>query len=109
MSLSDQARARCGRPAGRGGEPRRPRHPGEAQALDRLTDADILSALRDLPGELRLAVYLADVEGYSYREIARITGAPVGTVAARLHHGRARLRDRLAVVAVRRGVAAAPG
>ena len=109
MSLSDQARARCGGPGGRAARPRRARHPGEAQALDRLTDADILSALRDLPDELRLVVYLADVEDYSYREIARITGTPVGTVAARLHHGRARLRDRLAAIAARRGVAAAPG
>jgi RNA polymerase sigma-70 factor (ECF subfamily) len=85
------------------------RYPAEAQALDRLPDADILCALHDLPDELRLAVYLADVEGYPYREIAEIMGTPVGTVASRLHHGRGRLRARLAAAAARRGLAAAPG
>jgi RNA polymerase sigma-70 factor, ECF subfamily len=81
----------------------------EAHALDRLPDSDIVRALRDLPEDLRLAVYLADVEGYCYREIAEITGMPVGTVAARLHNGRGRLRDRLARSAVRRGLATASG
>jgi len=81
----------------------------EAHALDRLPDSDIVRALRDLPEDLRLAVYLADVEGYCYRDIAEITGMPVGMVAARLHLGRGRLRDRLAMSAVRRGLAAASG
>jgi|SRR5487761_442190 RNA polymerase sigma-70 factor (ECF subfamily) len=109
MSPSDQAQARCGRFAGRRVLPRRVRHPADAQALDRLPDSDILSALHDLPDELQLAVYLADVEGYHYSEIALIMGTPVGTVASRLHHGRARLRDRLAAIAVQRGLATAPG
>jgi RNA polymerase sigma-70 factor (ECF subfamily) len=81
----------------------------EARALDRLPDSDIVRALRDLPEDLRLAVYLADVEGYCYREIAEITGTPVGTVAARLHRGRGRLRDRLARSAILRGLAPASG
>jgi len=85
------------------------RYAGETQALNRLPDSDILSALHDLPDELRLAVYLADVEGYPYRDIALIMGTPVGTVASRLHHGRGRLRARLAAAAVRRGLAPAPG
>ncbi len=52
----------------------------EAEALDRTTDSDLLRALRDLPGEFRTAVYLADIEGYPYREIAEMMGTPVGTV-----------------------------
>jgi RNA polymerase sigma-70 factor, ECF subfamily len=81
----------------------------EAQALARLPDSDIAGALRDLPEELRLAVWLADVEGFRYREIADLLGMPVPAVAARLHRGRRRLRDRLAASAVRRGLAPAPG
>ena len=109
MSLSDQARARGGRFAGRSALPRRVRRPADAQALDRLPDCDILSALHDLPDELQLTVYLADVEGYPYRAIAEIMGTPVGTVASRLHHGRARLRHRLAAIAVQRGLATVTG
>jgi RNA polymerase sigma-70 factor (ECF subfamily) len=67
----------------------------EAEALDRTTDSDLLRALRDLPGEFRTAVYLADVEGYPYREIAEIMGTPVGTVMSRLHRGRRKLREQL--------------
>jgi len=67
----------------------------EAEALDRATDSDLLRALRDLPSEFRTAVYLADVEGYPYREIAEIMGTPVGTVMSRLHRGRRKLREQL--------------
>jgi RNA polymerase sigma-70 factor (ECF subfamily) len=81
----------------------------EAQTLARLPDCDIAGALRALPDELRLAVWLADVEGFRYREIADMLGMPVTTVAARLHRGRRRLRDRLAASAIRRGLAPAPG
>jgi RNA polymerase sigma-70 factor, ECF subfamily len=91
------------------GAPRRGvRFAAEPQALGVLPDADILCALRDLPDDLRLAVYLADVEGYRYNEIAEIMGTPVGTVASRLHLGRGRLRDRLALFAAERGLAPAP-
>src|SRR6201984_1561885 len=65
----------------------------EAEALDRTTDSDLLRALRDLPGEFRTAVYLADIEGYPYREIAEMMGTPVGTVMSRLHRGRKRIRE----------------
>src|ERR1700751_434712 len=68
----------------------------EAEALDRTTDSDLLRALRDLPGEFRTAVYLADIEGYPYKEIAEMMGTPVGTVMSRLHRARARLRESLA-------------
>jgi RNA polymerase sigma-70 factor (ECF subfamily) len=71
----------------------------EAEALDRLTDSEIMRALRDLPEEFRVAVYLADIEGYAYKEIAEIMGTPIGTVMSRLHRGRGRLRDKLAAYA----------
>jgi RNA polymerase sigma-70 factor (ECF subfamily) len=67
----------------------------EAEALDRTTDSDLLRALRDLPGEFRTAVYLADIEGYPYREIAEMMGTPVGTVMSRLHRGRKKIREQL--------------
>lgn len=68
----------------------------EAEALDRLADSEVLRALRDLPEDFRTAIYLADIEGYPYREVARIMGTPIGTVMSRLHRGRERLRSKLA-------------
>jgi RNA polymerase sigma-70 factor (ECF subfamily) len=68
----------------------------EAEALDRLGDSDILAALRDLPQDFRMAIYLADIEGYPYREIAEMMGTPIGTVMSRLHRGRSKLREKLA-------------
>jgi len=68
----------------------------EAQALDRITSPEITWALRALPAEFREAVYLTDVEGYSYRETAALMGTPVGTVMSRLHRGRSALRESLA-------------
>jgi RNA polymerase sigma-70 factor, ECF subfamily len=67
----------------------------EAQALERLADSEILMALRELPAEFRVAIYLADIEGYPYRQIADIMGIPIGTVMSRLHRGRAKLKQRL--------------
>ncbi len=67
----------------------------EAEALDHTTDSDLLRALRELPNEFRTAVYLADIEGYPYREIAEIMGTPVGTVMSRLHRGRRKIREQL--------------
>jgi RNA polymerase sigma-70 factor, ECF subfamily len=75
----------------------------EAEALDRLADSDILRALRELPEEFRIAIYLADVEGYPYREIAEMMGTPLGTVMSRLHRGRSKLRGKLAKHAPGRG------
>jgi RNA polymerase sigma-70 factor, ECF subfamily len=73
----------------------------EAQAIERLADSDILQALRELPDEFKVAIYLADIEGYPYREIAEIMGIPLGTVMSRLHRGRAKLRKKLASYAPR--------
>lgn len=67
----------------------------EAEAIDRLPDAVIRDALNSLPEERRMVIYLADVEGFSYQQIAEIMDTPVGTVMSRLHRGRKELRELL--------------
>jgi RNA polymerase sigma-70 factor, ECF subfamily len=84
-----------------------PARSAEAEALDRLADSEILQALRSLPSEFRVAIYLADVEGYPYREIAEMMDTPIGTVMSRLHRGRTKLRQQLAGRAPGRQMAAA--
>jgi RNA polymerase sigma-70 factor, ECF subfamily len=69
----------------------------EEEAMNRLADTEVLRALRDLPEGFSSVLYLADVEGYQYKEIADMLGLPIGTVMSRLHRGRQRLRVRLAM------------
>ncbi|MCS4484072.1 sigma-70 family RNA polymerase sigma factor [Gleimia sp. 6138-11-ORH1] len=76
----------------------------EAEAFSSLTDEVVVKALEELPVSYREAVILADVEGFSYREIAQIMGTPTGTVMSRIHRGRALLRTRLATYARTQGI-----
>jgi RNA polymerase sigma-70 factor (ECF subfamily) len=76
--------------------------PAEEQALDRLGDNDIRAAMQALPKQFRTAVYYADVEGFTYKEIADLMHTSVGTVVSRLHRGRRLLRRLLADVAQQR-------
>ncbi|HLG67784.1 MAG TPA: sigma-70 family RNA polymerase sigma factor [Acidimicrobiales bacterium] len=78
----------------------------EDEALERFTDEDVKAALESLPDAFRIAVLLADVEGFSYREIAEITDVPIGTVMSRIHRGRRALQKALHRLAQDRGLVA---
>jgi RNA polymerase sigma-70 factor (ECF subfamily) len=79
----------------------------EAEAIDHLPDSAVKDALQSIPEDFRLAVYFADVEGFSYQEIAEIMKTPIGTVMSRLHRGRRLLRDLLSGYARERGLGTA--
>jgi RNA polymerase sigma-70 factor (ECF subfamily) len=76
-----------------------PARSAEAEALDRVADSEVMRALMELPEGFRAAIYLADVEGYPYRDVAEMLEIPIGTVMSRLHRGRGKLRKRLAAYA----------
>lgn len=76
----------------------------EVEALDRMPDSVVTAALQELSPDFRLAVYLADVEGFAYKEIAEIMGTPIGTVMSRLNRGRRQLRVALADYARENGL-----
>src|SRR5579875_373886 len=76
----------------------------EEEVLDRFTDDDVKAALEALPEAFRMAVLLADVEGFSYKEIAEILDIPIGTVMSRLHRGRKALQKVLHDLGVERGL-----
>lgn len=81
----------------------------ENEALDRIGDAVIVDAMSELSEDRRNAVYLADIEGLSYAEIANIMGTPIGTVMSRLHRGRRQLRDALSSYVRSHGLLRRPG
>jgi RNA polymerase sigma-70 factor, ECF subfamily len=76
----------------------------EAEAIDHLPDSAVKDALQAIPEDFRMVVYYADVEGFSYQEIADIMKTPTGTVMSRLHRGRRLLRELLAEYARERGI-----
>ena len=76
----------------------------EAEAIDHLPASAVKDALQAIPEDFRAAVYLVDVEGYSYQEVADIMDTPTGTVMSRLHRGRKLLRDELADYAREQGI-----
>jgi RNA polymerase sigma-70 factor (ECF subfamily) len=80
----------------------------EDELLDHLTESEVREAVESLPEQFRLAVLLADVEGFSYKEIAEILDIPIGTVMSRLHRGRRGLQKRLYEFAAGRGLVDAP-
>lgn len=76
----------------------------EQEALDQISDVEVKQALAELSEDFRMAVYLSDVEGFAYKEIAEIMDTPVGTVMSRLHRGRKLLREKLREYAAERGI-----
>ncbi len=86
------------------GEPSGATESAESQALDMFVDDDIIAAIESLSENFRLPVLYADVEGFSYREIAEILDVPIGTVMSRLHRGRKSLQRKLWNLAVERGL-----
>ena len=86
------------------GEPSGASESAEKEALDQFIDSDVKAALESLPDHFRMPVLFADVEGFSYKEIAGILDIPIGTVMSRLHRGRKALQKKLWSVAEQRGL-----
>ncbi|MFZ0173640.1 MAG: sigma-70 family RNA polymerase sigma factor [Acidimicrobiales bacterium] len=79
----------------------------EDEVLESMTDEEVKRAIESLPEAFRMAVLLADVEGFSYKEIAEIMDVPIGTVMSRLHRGRRALQKALHDYGMARGLVAA--
>jgi RNA polymerase sigma-70 factor, ECF subfamily len=79
----------------------------EESLMAMLPDDEVKQALEDLPDNFRLPVILADVEGFSYKEIAEMLDIPIGTVMSRLHRGRKAMQKALHDFALARGLVAA--
>jgi RNA polymerase sigma-70 factor, ECF subfamily len=67
----------------------------ETEVLESIPDSEVKEALESIPEQFRMAVILADVEGFSYKEIAEILDVPIGTVMSRIHRGRRALQQKL--------------
>jgi RNA polymerase sigma-70 factor (ECF subfamily) len=80
----------------------------EDELMDTFSEAEVKTAIEELPENFRMAVLLADVEGFSYKEIAEILDIPIGTVMSRLHRGRKALQKALYDYAVTHGLADRP-
>ena len=80
----------------------------EEQLMDVFSEGEVRAALDELPDNFRMAVYLADVEGFSYKEIAGILDIPIGTVMSRLHRGRKAMQKALYEFAVESGLVDRP-
>jgi len=76
----------------------------EAEVLEGIPDAEVKEALESIPEQFRMAVILADVEGFSYKEIADILDIPIGTVMSRLHRGRKAMQKELYKYAIEHGL-----
>src|SRR6478609_10580434 len=76
----------------------------EDELMDTFSEAEVKAAVEALPENFRMAVMLADVEGFSYKEIAEILDIPIGTVMSRLHRGRKALQKELYEFALQRGL-----
>ena len=85
-----------------------PPRSAESEALENLASSTVMRALEALPECFRTAIYLADIEGYRYHEIAEMMGTPLGTVMSRIHRGRAMLRQKLRGFAPRGGYLSNP-
>ena len=81
----------------------------ETEVLESMPEAAVKEAVESLPEQFRMAVLLADVEGFAYKEIAEILDIPIGTVMSRLHRGRKLLQKRLWDFAVENGLATGTG
>ena len=80
----------------------------EDELMDTFSEAEVKAAIEALPENFRMAVLLADVEGFAYKEIAEILDIPIGTVMSRLHRGRKALQKQLFDYAVTHGLADRP-